>query len=386
MVQTKEGYRQTEIGVLPKDWEVSNLGELTDKIVGGGTPSRANKKFWGNEIPWVTVKDFTSYNPYFSEEYITYEGLRNSSSNLIPKNTLITPTRIGLGKAKIYLVDVAINQDLKALFLNKLVFQKYLYYWFEKNEEFIIGRGNGSTVLGISLDELRSFQIPLPPLSEQEKIAEALSDCDAWIESIEQQIAKKKLLKQGAMQQLLSPPANAEALEAWEVYSFVDVFIKVPSKNYQINSNKYKDFGSFKIIDQGKSKVIGFSDLENKVFKNENGVIIFGDHTRIFKFVDFDFIVGADGTQILKCKQDFDLKFLYYLFLNKEVPNTGYNRHFKFLLDMDFVIPNLSEQRRISGILSDMDSEIESLEATLQKARHIKQGMMQDLLTGRVRF
>lgn len=382
MVQTKEGYRQTEIGVLPKDWEVSNLGELTDKIVGGGTPSRANKKFWGNEIPWVTVKDFTSYNPYFSEEYITYEGLRNSSSNLIPKNTLITPTRIGLGKAKIYLVDVAINQDLKALFLNKLVFQKYLYYWFEKNEEFIIGRGNGSTVLGISLDELRSFQIPLPPLSEQEKIAEALSDCDAWIESTEQLLAKKKLLKQGAMQQLLLPKDDWEVKKLGEI---AEIYTGKKNNQDKVENGKYPFFVRSENVERinsysfdGEAILIPGEGGIGSIFHYINGKFDF--HQRVYKISDF--------------QKGFYAKFIYWYLkfnfgkhaLQNTVKATVDSLRLPTFEVFEIYYPSLSEQRRISGILSDMDSEIASLEATLHKARHIKQGMMQDLLTGRVRL
>jgi type I restriction enzyme S subunit len=140
------------------------------------------------------------------------------------------------------------------------------------------------------------------------------------------------------------------------------------------------------VIDQGKSKFIGYSDRQDKLFEvHSNGIIIFGDHTRIIKYANESFIVGADGIQLIDAPRNSN-KFLYYLLLMKDIPNTGYNRHFKFLIDFDFVIPELKKQTRIATILSDMDLEIESLEEKLHKARQIKQGMMQELLTGRVRL
>ena len=122
----KQGYKQTEIGIIPEDWEVNCLGNVLNKIIGGGTPSRSNPNYWGNDIPWVTVKDFATFNPYQAQEAVTHEGLKHSASHLIPKGTLITSTRMALGKAVVYNVDVCINQDLKALFPKSCVDNKFL--------------------------------------------------------------------------------------------------------------------------------------------------------------------------------------------------------------------------------------------------------------------
>ena len=115
-------------------------------------------------------------------------------------------------------------------------------------------------------------------------------------------------------------------------------------------------------------------------------MIVFGDHTRIVKFVDVDFLIGADGTQLLAMKGNDVTKFLYYQLSTKDIPDTGYNRHFKFLRDLTFKIPRSDEQQAIASVLSDMDAEITALEQRRDKTRAIKQGMMQQLLTGRVRL
>lgn len=189
----------------PKEgWEVKKLGDFLEKIVGGGTPSRSNKDFWGDEIPWVTVKDFATFNPYFTQEYITKNGLENSASHLIPKGILVTPTRMGLGKAVIYNVDVSINQDLKALFPSKNLDTLYLYYWFQKNSELIEKMGSGSTVMGISLNELRNISFSAPPKQEQTHIATILSDMDAEISALESKLEKYRNIKLGMMQNLLT--------------------------------------------------------------------------------------------------------------------------------------------------------------------------------------
>ena len=199
----KQGAMQTLL--KPKaGWEVKKFGEVVEKIIGGGTPSRSNLDYWGGDIPWITVKDFATFSPSRAQEYITKEGLKLSSSNLIPKGTLITSTRMALGKAVIYEVDVSINQDLKAIFPKSILNVTYLYYWFEKNSLFLAEMGSGSTVMGLSLIDMKNIKFDLPSLSEQTRIAQILSDMDAGIEKLEEQLAKQKRLKQGMMQVLLT--------------------------------------------------------------------------------------------------------------------------------------------------------------------------------------
>jgi type I restriction enzyme S subunit len=186
------------------DWEIRQLGDVAERIIGGGTPSRSNNTFWDGEIPWVTVKDFASFNPYYSQEFITKEGLKNSSSNLIPKGTVITSTRMALGKAVIYSVDVSINQDLKAIIPKQTLDSLYLYYWFQYQSEYIDSLGSGSTVKGILLQDLKKLEFLLPTIEEQQAIAKVLSDMDSDIIALEQRRDKTKAIKQAMMQELLT--------------------------------------------------------------------------------------------------------------------------------------------------------------------------------------
>lgn len=188
-----------------EEWEEVTLGEVFEKIIGGGTPSRHNSSFWGNEIPWCTVKDFTDFNPNQTQEMITSDGLLNSSANLIPMGTIIIPTRMALGKVAIFNVDVAINQDLKALFLNQKIERDFLYHWLLFNAENINLLGTGSTVKGITLDVLRSLQISIPQnIIEQQKIASVLSAADEEIALLKKELSAMQEQKKGLMQVLLT--------------------------------------------------------------------------------------------------------------------------------------------------------------------------------------
>jgi len=187
-----------------REWGITNFGSIAEKIIGGGTPSRSNSDYWNGDVPWMTVKDFACHTPLGTLETITSEGLKSSASHLIPKNTLITSTRMALGKAVIFEVDVSINQDLKAIFPNKDMDTRFLYFWFQCNASRIAEMGSGSTVMGLSLGELKKIPFLKPPHQEQTAIATILSDMDAEITALETKLTKARHIKQGMMQELLT--------------------------------------------------------------------------------------------------------------------------------------------------------------------------------------
>ena len=173
----------------------------------------------------------------------------------------------------------------------------------------------------------------------------------------------------------------------WVEKRFDECFIHVPSKAYQIQATSYLGGGIYDVVDQGQSDVVGYTNDGSRLFRvPKDGVIIFGDHTRIVKFRKKDFVVGADGTQLLIGK-DADTKFLSLLLGILEIPNLGYSRHFKYVKEGRYLLPpTLVEQKAIAAVLSDMDAEIAALEAKRAKYESIKQGMMQELLTGKTRL
>jgi len=172
----------------------------------------------------------------------------------------------------------------------------------------------------------------------------------------------------------------------WVVKKFSDIFESVGVRGYQLKTNEYCQSGKTIIIDQGKENIVGYSNKPHPIICHEKGLIIFGDHTRIFKLIKDNFFVGADGVQVLQCIKD-NTSFIYYYCLTLDIPNTGYNRHFKYLKDATFILPpTIAEQRAIAEILTTMDEEINMLEEKKAKYQEIKQGMMQQLLTGKIRL
>jgi len=177
------------------------------------------------------------------------------------------------------------------------------------------------------------------------------------------------------------------APEGWCVVKFSDCRakqkIKIPSS---IPKSEYKQTGKYPIIDQSMNFIAGYTDKNEKILRQQLPVIIFGDHTRIFKFVDFPFAIGADGTKIIFPKIDtFDPKFLYYYFLNLKIPSKGYNRHFKLLKECIVVQPPLLEQKKISAILSAVDRKIEAEDNKKKALEELFKTLLKNLMTAKIR-
>lgn len=159
-------------------WATVPLGDLV-QFKGGGTPDKSIDHYWNGPIPWASVKDFKSTELSTTLDSITQAGLDNSASNMIPRGTIIVPTRMAVGKAAIASIDLAINQDLKALLPKSDIDTRYLLHVLLAFSEKLLRFATGATVKGITLDVLRALEVPLPPLPEQRRIAAILDQADA---------------------------------------------------------------------------------------------------------------------------------------------------------------------------------------------------------------
>lgn len=186
-------------------WKKDTLENIVGEIHGGGTPSREIIKYWSGDIPWVTVKDLIGNKIISAKEFISKSGLDNSSARLVPAGTVILCTRMAVGKAVIAECEVAINQDLKAIYPSENIISDYLHNWFIYRKEVIGKMGTGSTVKGVQISAIKSLIMSVPSsLKEQQKIAAVLTAADNEIELLQKKLAFLKQEKAALMQQLLT--------------------------------------------------------------------------------------------------------------------------------------------------------------------------------------
>ncbi len=151
------------------------------------------------------------------------------------------------------------------------------------------------------------------------------------------------------------------------IKSFDEVLEDVTKLGVKMKTDEYHPIGKYQIIDQGQEAVAGYSDLEDGVFENVPA-IVFGDHTRIVKYVDKPFFLGADGVKVLRSRfTDANYRYLYYALRNVKIPDTGYNRHFKWLKEAQICYPSAERQSQIVSILDGISSIIGCYEQQLQK-------------------
>ena len=155
-------------------------------------------------------------------------------------------------------------------------------------------------------------------------------------------------------------------MENWNKTSFTELISDRTKDGIKLPTNEYNQSGLTAIIDQGQEFIAGYSDETEGAF-TDVPAIIFGDHTRVFKYVDFPFFLGADGVKVLKANQEINYKYLYYYFLQAKFPNTGYARHFKWLKELQIPLPPLETQENIAAVLDKCTALIAKHKLMLEK-------------------
>ncbi|MCG3783646.1 restriction endonuclease subunit S [Delftia acidovorans] len=201
---------------LPKGWALCRLGDLLLSIRSGGTPSKQNPGYWNGEIPWASVKDLRFGEPISeTQDFITQAGL-DAGSELAPAGSILICTRMGLGKIGEALIDIAINQDLKAVQLGKGIHKQYFINYFKT----LTVVGSGMTVAGIKQDELLGFLVPLPPEAEQARIVARVEElmrlCDALEDKVQLETTQHAQLVNTLLGRLTVSTTSEELADNWQ--------------------------------------------------------------------------------------------------------------------------------------------------------------------------
>ncbi len=401
-MEVASGYKQTEAGLIPEDWLEYSIGDLIE-FQGGSQPDKSTFRFTPQSgyIRLIQIRDYKT-NKY--ETYVpTHLARRFCDQHDIMIGRYGPPIFQILrgieGAYNVALIKAASGPEVSRNYAYHFLTQDKLFAFVEKLSQ----RSSGQT--GVDLNELRQYPFPLPPSeAEQEAIAEALSDADALIESLEQLIAKKRHLKHGAMQELLTGRKRLPGFsDKWASVRIAEIASPTSEKNIAA--------GKLPVL--ACSKHLGFVDSLG-YFKNQ----VFSKNTSTYKIIRRGQIgypsnhveEGSIGLQNL---YDVALVSPIYVvfsvcdginseFLHKVLKQDSYRQRFKTATtssvdrrgslrwpafsEITINLPTIEEQTAIATVLSDMDAEIAALEAKLAKYRQIKQGMMHNLLTGRIRL
>jgi len=380
------GYKQTDIGRIPDDWEIDKIFNLSTITTGSkNTQDRIDDGNFPFFVRSQTVEKINSYS--FDGEAVLTAG-----------------DGVGTGKIFHYIIgkfDFHQRVYKVSHFSNKL--NGFYFYLYFRNHFYnrIMQMTAKSSVDSVRMEMIADMLIPLPPLPEQEAIAEVLSDTDALITALEKRIAKKRLIKQGAMQTLLTPKDDWEVKKLGEVAEI--------KKGSALSKNKLTDTGIYPCILYGElfttykeviNEVVSKTNSEEGI-KSKSGDILFPGSTtttgidlaKASALLFNNILLGGDiiiVRNIIGYNSEFVSYFLNQISKNEIAKKTkGITIHHLYgndLRDIEIALPLIQEQTRIATILSDMDNEINALEKKLSKTKELKQGLMQQLLTGKIRL
>ncbi len=397
----RPGYRKSEVGLIPEDWETKRLVQIA-RVTAGGTPSRKVPEYWNGWIPWITTTEIDYCTISTTAEAISPAGLANSAAKMFPRGTLLMAlygqgkTR---GKVAILGIDATSNQACAGIELSDSVSNKFVYYYLACQYEQIRGLSNSGSQDNLSGQLVKSIVIPLPPtLAEQEAIAEALGDADALIESLERLLAKKRNIKQAAMQQLLTGKKRLPGFEeAWKEYKQGQVVKFLNGRAYQ--RDEWETSGTpvcrlQNLTGSGEEFYYSNLSLPEKQYMHRGDLIYmwsasFGPYIWNGPKAIFHYHIWK-----LECDESLVARGFYYhklVELTEQLKATTDGSTMLHLTKsgmekFEVHLPLVAEQMAIAEVLSDMDAEIAAIEAKIDKARQIKAGMMQELLTGRTRL
>lgn len=412
----KPGFKQTEVGVIPDEWQVSTLQDACREPITYGIVQCGPHLNSG--IPYIRVSDM-------DEPELNVDGMLRTSPSIaarfvrstVTEGDLVYALRGKLGEVRQVRADVAganLTQGTARLSPNKKILSDY-FFWALRNPRAVRQaemEAKGTTFREITLADLRKIRVLIPPLSEQRSIATALIDVEALLGALEQLIAKKRDLKQAAMQQLLTGQTRLPGYHGdWQVKVLGDLISSCSSGATPRRDQPDFYGGDIRWITSGELNYNVITDTVEKITSEavaKTNLKVIPKGTFLMAITGLEAagtrgscaIVGEPSTTNQSCMAIFptselltEYLFHYYVFRGDALAlqycqgskQQSYTAKLVRKLPIS-VPPTTEEQAAIATVLSDMDAELVALEQRLAKTRAVKQGMMQELLTGRTRL
>ncbi|MDR1447636.1 MAG: restriction endonuclease subunit S [Candidatus Ancillula sp.] len=408
--------------IIPQGWREVKLGEVGDFFKGAGI---AKDDAQSGDLPAVR----------YGELYTDYDfKIATSTRSNISVQVASEATEIHrgdllfagsgekveeIGKSAVFMLDKGYAggdivgfrpTDSDGLFLS--------YYLNTAGRKQINRLGQGQSIVHIHKPDLDGIKFLAPPKKEQQAIVSVLEVWDEAVEKLKRKIALKEKLKKGLMQQLLTVPKGVDApalrtidpetskpfASEWKNVKLGEVSkTLVPPRKLQ--NKEFQKTGKFSIVDQSPDIICGYTNNERAILPSGE-YLIFGDHSEVIKFVDFQFAQGADGIKIitpLKCHSELDsesmdsaskhkmtnmcdTRFVYYSFSKHYKVLGNYKRHWSGARETKISLPTLPEQQAISSILSTADRELDALRSILSNLKEQKKFLLSNLVTGQIRL
>ncbi len=240
----------------------------------------------------------------------------------------------------------------------------------------------GAKMPRVVMDWFWAHEAPIPSPKEQSRIVELLDEADRLRRLRREADAKAARILPALFLKMFGDPATNPM--GWPIESFSNIFDDTTAGNEKLQSSQFLEAGKIAVVDQGLSQIAGYSDDVSIAYMGRLPAIVFGDHTRIFKFIDHPFVLGADGVRVLTPKPKVNPLFAYWHCKLLNIPSAGYSRHFKYLKEKSFICPGPALQDRFSELTQTMTLQISVLEKAAAKVEQLFSVLLDNAFSGQL--
>ncbi|MBX9865920.1 MAG: restriction endonuclease subunit S [Burkholderiales bacterium] len=382
------------------EWYGCQLGTIA-KFIGGGTPSTQKTDFWYGDIPWISSSDLIENNIKYINvtRFITQEAVNNSATKIIPVNSILVVSRVGVGKIAVNDKELCTSQDFQSAILeNDNCY--FIAYLLQIKTQKLIELNQGTSIKGFVKDDLSSLLIDIPRLEEQSKIADFLISVDDKIQQLTQ---KKELLEQykkGIVQQMFSQQIrfkddNGNNYPNWQEKDLKEIAEVNPKSENLPNNFYYVDLESVNNGRVGTLNYINSNDAPSRAQRvlSKNDILFqmvrpYQRNNLLFSVTSEDNYVASTGYAQLRARENYDYKFIFQMLLTENFVNTVMLRctgtsypaiNSSDLSTITIKTPKYEEQVKIADFLTSLDDKITQVNAQLEQTKLFKKSLLQQL-------
>jgi type I restriction enzyme S subunit len=420
MFYKETNFQDSPIGKISKDWEVGDLDSFCEKVKAGGTPLTTNKNYWNGDIPFVKIEDLTASGKYLvkTQSFISKDGLANSSAWIVPENSLILAMYGSMGEISINKIPAATNQAILGIIPKSKEDVDFLYYWYLFFKRNWKRYAKLTTQANLTAEIVRGSVIPIPPQQERRAVVGVLGVVDSAIGLVDRVIWKTERLKKGLMQKLLTEGIGHKEFKDTEIGKIPKQWVvtKIGEHlelltGFPFKSNLFsKDKSGIRLV-RGINVTSGRLRWDRPQYWNKST-----EGLEKYLLAEKDVLIGMDGALVgrnyaivkkeelplllvqrvarLRTKAGIHSEFLYY-----SIGSNSFRRYVdsvntssgiahisgKQIEDFQIPLPSFEEQLRIVEVLSTVSTKLQLEIKEKSKLERIKQGLMDLLLSGKVR-
>ena len=355
---------------------------------------RNDPSLFGGKYPFIQTADVKAAGMYLTKYSETYNDRGLAQSKIWPKGTLCITIAANIADTTILGIDACFPDSVMGFIPFKNVANvKFVKYSFDILQRDCKNISQGTAQDNLSWKKLSTIKFPMPSIDIQNKIVDILSAYDDLIENNEKQIqlleeAAQRLYKEWFIDLRFLGHEDVEIVdgipEDWKMEPVGSVIKTVP-RTLQIKTKDYLPDGTIPIIDQSREFIAGYTNLEDAIVLSETPVIVFGDHTRILKYIQFPFAKGADGTQLIISNTELMPEPLLYLsLLSVDLSNYHYARHFKYLKEEMIIIPSQEIADSFNNIVDPLFKRVQVLRNINRNCEQARDRLLPKLMSGEI--